>query len=275
MLSSDGARAVTGADGTFVLRALKPGPAQVTVRRVGYTPVVRDVDLVNGSASSLTVLLMASPVQLAETHCRCRTSERWGHVDRSRRHRAERSQRPGRYPAATGWRGGDAGRRTGLTRHGIDSWIERQPGAGAGRRRAAEPGGERQCRSLAGTARQRGEDLGGARRPVGALRPAGAGGCDRGGDPPPGRGRGAGRDGSRHLRRPQPGGPGKRGTQHGRGCRRVGERRVQRLRRRLPVRDSARTRGRHRCPPQLRSARRLAQRLADVDRCHRRGAGAG
>jgi outer membrane receptor protein involved in Fe transport len=66
VLSSDGARAVTGADGTFVLRALKPGPAQVTVRRVGYTPVVRDVDLVNGSASSLTVLLMASPVQLAE-----------------------------------------------------------------------------------------------------------------------------------------------------------------------------------------------------------------
>ncbi len=49
-----------------MLRALKPGPAQVTVRRVGYTPVVRDVDLVNGSASSLTVLLTASPVQLAE-----------------------------------------------------------------------------------------------------------------------------------------------------------------------------------------------------------------
>lgn len=66
VLSSDGARAVTGSDGAFVLRALKPGPAQVTVRRVGYSPVVRDVDLTNGSVSSLTVMLTASPVQLAE-----------------------------------------------------------------------------------------------------------------------------------------------------------------------------------------------------------------
>ena len=66
VLSSDGARAVTGTDGMFVLRALKPGPAQVTVRRVGYAPIVRDVDLVNGNTSSLTVMLTASPVQLAE-----------------------------------------------------------------------------------------------------------------------------------------------------------------------------------------------------------------
>jgi outer membrane cobalamin receptor len=57
---------MTGTDGAFVLRALKPGPAQVTVRRVGYAPVAHDVDLINGSASSLTVLLTASPVQLAE-----------------------------------------------------------------------------------------------------------------------------------------------------------------------------------------------------------------
>ena len=57
VLSSDGARTVTGADGAFVLRALKPGPAQVTVRRVGYAPVVRDVELINGGASTLTVQL--------------------------------------------------------------------------------------------------------------------------------------------------------------------------------------------------------------------------
>jgi outer membrane cobalamin receptor len=66
VLSSDGARALTGTDGAFVLRALKPGPAQVTVRRVGYAPVVRDVELVNGGASSLTVMLSPSPVQLAQ-----------------------------------------------------------------------------------------------------------------------------------------------------------------------------------------------------------------
>ena len=66
VLSSDGARAVTGTDGAFVLRALKPGQAQVTVRRVGYSPAVREVDLANGSGSSLTVMLSPSPVQLAE-----------------------------------------------------------------------------------------------------------------------------------------------------------------------------------------------------------------
>ena len=66
VLSSDGSRAVTGSDGIFVLRALKPGPAQVTVRRVGFAPVTRDVELANGATSSLTVMLSAAPVQLAE-----------------------------------------------------------------------------------------------------------------------------------------------------------------------------------------------------------------
>ncbi len=66
VLSSDGSHAVTGTDGTFVLRALKPGPAQVTVRRVGFASVTRDVELANGSTSSLTFMMPAVPVQLAE-----------------------------------------------------------------------------------------------------------------------------------------------------------------------------------------------------------------
>lgn len=66
VLLSDGSRAVTGTDGAFVLRALRPGPAQVTVRRVGFAPVTRDIELANGSTSSLTFTLSAAPVQLAQ-----------------------------------------------------------------------------------------------------------------------------------------------------------------------------------------------------------------
>ena len=66
VLSSDGARTVSGPDGGFVLRALKPGTAQVTIRRVGYAPVTRDLDFANGSSSSLNVMLNPSPVQLAD-----------------------------------------------------------------------------------------------------------------------------------------------------------------------------------------------------------------
>ncbi len=66
VLLSDGARTVTGADGSFVLRALRPGQAQVTVRRVGFAPLTRDVELINGGSTSFTFMLSAAPVQLAE-----------------------------------------------------------------------------------------------------------------------------------------------------------------------------------------------------------------
>ena len=66
VLLSDGARTVTGADGAFVLRALRPGQAQVTVRRVGFAPLTRDVELINGGSTSFTFMLSAAPVHLAE-----------------------------------------------------------------------------------------------------------------------------------------------------------------------------------------------------------------
>jgi len=66
VLLSDGARTVTGSDGAFILHALRPGQAQVTVRRVGFAPITRDIELANGSSSSLTFLMLMVPVQLAE-----------------------------------------------------------------------------------------------------------------------------------------------------------------------------------------------------------------
>jgi outer membrane receptor protein involved in Fe transport len=66
VLLSDGSRTVTGSDGGFLLRTLKPGALQVTVRRVGFAPVTRDLELINGSSSSLTVMLSAAPVQLSD-----------------------------------------------------------------------------------------------------------------------------------------------------------------------------------------------------------------
>ena len=66
VLSSDGSRTTTDGDGSFVLRALRPGNAQLTVRRVGYAPMEREVSLANGSSASMTFLLTAAAVQLAE-----------------------------------------------------------------------------------------------------------------------------------------------------------------------------------------------------------------
>lgn len=66
VLSSDGSRTTSDGDGAFILRALRPGVAQLTVRRVGYAPLEREVSLANGSVASMTFLLTAAAVQLAE-----------------------------------------------------------------------------------------------------------------------------------------------------------------------------------------------------------------
>ncbi len=66
VLLSDGSRTATGSDGTFIIHALRPGDAQVTVRKVGFAPITRDIELANGSASSLTFRMLSAPVHLAE-----------------------------------------------------------------------------------------------------------------------------------------------------------------------------------------------------------------
>ncbi len=66
VLVSDGSRTVTGPDGVFLVRALRQGQVEVTVRRVGYAAVTQHVELANGSTSSLIIHLSVAPVQLAE-----------------------------------------------------------------------------------------------------------------------------------------------------------------------------------------------------------------
>lgn len=61
----DGARARTAADGSFLLRALRPGTATLETRALGYAPDRRPVELANGAVQAVTIAMMPAPVQLA------------------------------------------------------------------------------------------------------------------------------------------------------------------------------------------------------------------
>ncbi len=60
----DGTKATTGSDGWFALRALRPGRAELMVRRVGYAPHRRAIELANGRTETLVIRLTAIPFEL-------------------------------------------------------------------------------------------------------------------------------------------------------------------------------------------------------------------
>lgn len=57
-------RAVTGADGNFVLGSVPPGRVRLTIRRVGYAPWSSVLDVVPGLDRTLRVLLVPAAVEL-------------------------------------------------------------------------------------------------------------------------------------------------------------------------------------------------------------------
>jgi outer membrane receptor protein involved in Fe transport len=67
---ADGARALTGADGRFRLRALEPGPTRLQVRRVGYIAAQRSLTLRNGEEVLLALTLTRVPAILATVRAR-------------------------------------------------------------------------------------------------------------------------------------------------------------------------------------------------------------
>ena len=58
--------------GEFRLRALEPGRYAVRISRLGYAPSVREVEVRNGSATSLSVTLAARPFNLEEIRAEAR-----------------------------------------------------------------------------------------------------------------------------------------------------------------------------------------------------------
>ncbi len=70
----DGAKATTGSDGWFALRALRPGRAELRVRRVGYAPHRRAIDLANGRTETLVIQLTAIPLELPALETRVERS---------------------------------------------------------------------------------------------------------------------------------------------------------------------------------------------------------
>ena len=57
--------AQTDADGRFILRGVPAGAARVTARRLGYTPLARDVVVVPGVSDSLQLVMAQQPHLLA------------------------------------------------------------------------------------------------------------------------------------------------------------------------------------------------------------------
>ena len=60
----DGTTTATSPDGAYRLRALEPGRTTLSVRRVGYAPVMRELPLANGQTLSLSFELIPIPVAL-------------------------------------------------------------------------------------------------------------------------------------------------------------------------------------------------------------------
>jgi outer membrane cobalamin receptor len=60
----DGDVVRSATDGSFLLRALRPGPATLDLRAVGYAPQREAIDLANGAVHTLTLTLMPRPVEL-------------------------------------------------------------------------------------------------------------------------------------------------------------------------------------------------------------------
>ena len=63
-LLSTSASVTTGRSGRFSFRGIPPGRAQLSVRAVGYLPVIHDFDLARAAGRGDTVVLQAAPVQL-------------------------------------------------------------------------------------------------------------------------------------------------------------------------------------------------------------------
>lgn len=63
---SDGTKTLTGADGSFVLRALRPGPTELVVHGIGYMPVRRPLELANGRTETVVIELAPKVVTLPE-----------------------------------------------------------------------------------------------------------------------------------------------------------------------------------------------------------------
>jgi len=61
----NGARIRSGADGSFILRALQPGTVVLEARAIGYAPAHEPLDLANGTTSMVTLALVPVPVELA------------------------------------------------------------------------------------------------------------------------------------------------------------------------------------------------------------------
>ena len=61
----DGSRARSAADGTFLLRALRPGSLTLEVRALGYAPGREPIELANGTVQAVTLSLIPAPVVLA------------------------------------------------------------------------------------------------------------------------------------------------------------------------------------------------------------------
>lgn len=70
---SDGAKAVTNADGSFVLRAFRPGMTELRVHAIGYAPLGRTIALANGRVEAVVLAMTPKGVTLAEL---ATTSER-------------------------------------------------------------------------------------------------------------------------------------------------------------------------------------------------------
>src|SRR5688500_1048240 len=59
-----GARAVTDADGGFVLRGLEPGPRELRATLLGFRPARLQLALENGRVARVTLALAPAPLEL-------------------------------------------------------------------------------------------------------------------------------------------------------------------------------------------------------------------
>lgn len=65
-VESDGIKGSTGDDGAFVLNGLRPGTRSVAIRKIGYEPTRRAVDLRNGQVTKIDIVLGRSVTLLKD-----------------------------------------------------------------------------------------------------------------------------------------------------------------------------------------------------------------